>query len=107
MRHRFPRISCVYIFAANIASLGVKLFNKTENRIRSPLYFKLERTGENRFIKKSLIGQVPHAKSCERRFQVFMRNKGLQNLLNRGNLSLKNNIHYVKKTKQKILDTEN
>ena len=67
----------LFIYLLHILHRWVSSCSVKENRNRSPLYFKLERTGENRLAKKSLIGQVPHAKSCERRFQVFMRNIGL------------------------------
>lgn len=95
--------------AANIASRGDMGWSScsVKQKIEAcRLYFKLERTSENRLVKKTFIWSGSHGKSWERRFQLFIANIGLQNILNRDDLSVKNKINSVR-VKLKSLDAEN
>lgn len=95
--------------AANIASqcdMGWSSCSVKQKIEAGRLYFKLERTDENRLVKKTFNWSSTHGKSWERRFQVLMRNIGLDDLLNRRDLSPKNKVKSLK-YKLKLLDSEN
>ena len=54
------------------------------------LYFKLENVTDQRLLKKVSHCSSSHGKSWVRRFRSFIDNIGLQHLLNRSDLSVKN-----------------
>ena len=68
------------------------------------LYFKLENVTDQRLLKKVFHWSSSHGKSW--RFRSFIDNIGLQHLLNRCDLSLKNRLKCVKE-KINTIDADN
>ena len=85
--------------ASNIASQGDMGWSSCviKQKIEAcRLYFKLENVTDQRLLKKVFHWSSSHGKSWERRFRSFIDNIGLQHLLNRSDLSVKNRLKCVK-----------
>lgn len=95
--------------ASNIASQGDMGWSSCaiKQKIEAcRLYFKLENVTDQRLLKKVFHWSSSHGKSWERRFRSFIDNIGLQHLLNRCDLSVKNRLKCVK-DKLTTIDADN
>ena len=95
--------------ASNLASQGDMGWSSCAHKQKIEacrLYFKIQRTPENRLVNKIFKWSSTHGKSWERRFQSFMRVNNLQTYLENTELSVRNLVKNIRQ-RLKTIDDEN